>query len=126
VALHSGESALLREPVSQLEGRRVRATAEPGGVATTESEEGVAVRLDRLDEGTLMLTTKRIVFRGAKIVRTMAIKDVVAVKAHGDAVEAVAAGQDRSWVFTVENPVLWSRLVKMAAEGQLGIGFGGR
>jgi hypothetical protein len=124
IVLQRDEIALLREDDSQLAesrayrvfgggGTRIRGVYIGGGASESYQ------RLRQIDTGSLILTTERLIFDGGLENRTLKIKDVLSATAWSDAIEVSSSRRQKSQVYSVANPLIWSRMIKAAASGEI-------
>ena len=71
-----------------------------------------------IDDGTLTLTNKRIVFNGSSNTRNVQISKLIAVNALGDSIEVSSENRQKSMIFTVPNPLIWRFTVKLLSSVQ--------
>ena len=114
--LASGEHAFLEEQVILKETRAVRKSS--GGFGGLRIMKGVTIggwsgtseshqEWRQLDSGQLVLTNKKIIFRGGKENRTIPIDKIVAFETYSDRVEIVIDGRTKNIAFSVKNPLIW-------------------
>jgi hypothetical protein len=124
IVLQKGEIALLREDASRLletrayrvyggGGTRIRGIYVGGGASESHQ------RLREIDSGTLILTTDRLIFDGGLENRTLKAKDVVSAEPWSDAVEVSSSRRQKSQVYAVGNPLIWSRMITAVASGEI-------
>jgi hypothetical protein len=124
IVLQKGEIALLREDGSQLAesrayrvfggvGTRIRGVYIGGGASESYQ------RLRQIDTGTLILTTERLIFDGGLENRALKVKDVLSAEAWSDAIEVSSSRRQKSQVYSVGNPLIWSRMIKAVASGEI-------
>ena len=94
-------------------GTRIRGIYIGGGASESHQ------RLREIDSGTLILTTDRLIFDEGLENRTLKAKDVVSAETWSDAVEVSSSRRQKSQVYTVGNPVIWSRMITAVASGAI-------
>lgn len=72
-------------------------------------------RLRQIDSGTLVLTTKRLVFDGSRENRSIKLADILSAEALLDAIEVSTQRQGKSMLFAVPNPLIWAPMIKAVA-----------
>jgi hypothetical protein len=130
ISLKRGERALLQEQCSFYETRTVRYhvgggagtrigkvyVGGGGGRSTSQQE------LALIDSGTLVLTNQRLVFDGATQNRVADLRKLLSVQALLDAIEVSVESRQKSMLFGVGNPFVWSRVVTLAQSGEVTAG----
>ena len=66
-----------------------------------------------LDQGRLILTSKRIIFDGGKENRVLPLEKIVSISPWLDAIEITAENRKKSMMFQVENPLIWDTVIKL-------------
>ena len=108
--LKGDEHAVLEENSTLLESRAFRVWGGGGtrigrfyvGGGASESEQ----RLKQIDDGTLTLTTKRLIFDGSSENRNVQLSQVLSVSPWTDAIE-VSTQRAKSQIYRVRNPFIW-------------------
>lgn len=85
-----------------------------GGYSGT-SESNQEWRL--LDFGNLILTNKKIVFRGEKENRTISIEKIISLKTYTDGIEIAIESKSKSTIFSVKNPYIWNLVFTLIKNG---------
>jgi hypothetical protein len=119
--LKDGEHALLEEPSALIETRAYRVYSGAGtrigrvyvGGGVSESRQRWSV----IDQGTLTLTTKRLVFDGSQENRNVQLAHVLSVSPGSDVIEVSTQGRGKSQVYRVRNPLIWATAVHGVAAG---------
>lgn len=120
ILLESGEQAHLQESVKLIEPKTVRHNAGAGGrvrIARGLSVGGWSGQSESrqewrsLDVGTLILTNKRIFFKGQTENRVLPIKKIIEVGHYTDGIQISSESKTKSSVFTVQNPYLWTTCI---------------
>jgi hypothetical protein len=116
--LQKGETPLLAESCRHLAGRPARPDIGAGSheVEITRTDSAMAERLALLEKGQLVLTDRRLFYRGESGRQESEIRKLASVMAHLDSFEAAFIGESKSRIFVVDNPVLWARLLVWATE----------
>lgn len=125
IVLQEGEIPIRQESSKLYEARAYRVYGGGGtrirgiyvGGGASESHQ----RLKEIDSGSLVLTNQRLIFDGGLENRTLKLKDIVSVESWSDAIEVSSSRRQKSQVYSVENPIIWSQLVRMAASGQINV-----
>jgi hypothetical protein len=115
--LDSGEYAFVADHAKLIETRAVRKSTGGGlglrvakgvylGRSAGQSESHQEYRL--IDEGTLTLTNKRLIFSGSKENRTIPLSKLVSIKNLLDGFEVGVDGKAKGSTFTVPNAYIWS------------------
>jgi hypothetical protein len=78
--------------------------------------------LKQIDRGTLILTTKRLVFDGRQEARNVDLTDLLSATPTRGSLDVGTRRSPRQSTFTVRNPFLWAALIERAAAGKLSIG----
>lgn len=121
IILESDEKAVLNEPSTLTEARATRVYGGAGtsikGVHFGGGESRSFQSLKQIDSGTLTITTRRLIFTGTMESRVTKAKDIVSAKAWDDAIEVSSQKRMKSSIYSVRNPLIWSRVVQMAAKG---------
>ena len=127
VNIQPGEFALLREHATLFEqksnrvssgvGTRVHVGSMPfylgtGSSSTYETTAAVAT-------GELVLTNTRMIFMSNQRSAVLVLKDIVGMNASLDTITLHGTKRKSSFVFAVENPVLWSLLAKIGSSHPL-------
>jgi len=120
--LKDGEHAVLEEASALMETRAYRVYGGGGtriggvyvGGGVSESRQ----RFKLIDEGTLTLTTKRLIFDGTQENRTVQLSQVVSVNPWADAIEVSTERRMKSQVYRVENPFIWHAFIEALAAGK--------
>jgi hypothetical protein len=120
--LKENEHGLLEEESALMETRSYRVYAGAGtrigrvyvGGGSSESHQ----RLKLMDEGTLTLTTKRLVFDGSQENRTVQLSQVLSVRPWVDAIEVSTQRRAKSQVYRVQNPLIWMATIEAIAAGK--------
>jgi hypothetical protein len=123
--LQKDEYGVLEEESTLFETRAYRVYGGAGtrigrvyvGGGASESNQ----RLKQIDNGTLTLTTKRLVFDGARENRALKLGDLLSVNPWSDAIEVSTQRRAKSQVFTVANPLIWASAVHAVAAGKLSV-----
>jgi hypothetical protein len=122
--LGADEQALLSDESRLYETRAVRVGAGAGTsiqgvhVGGGASESHDRVRL--IDSGTLVLTTKRLVFDGGRENRTVQLTQILSVEMMADAIEVSTSRRSKSFIFAVPNPIIWSNVLRSTAQAAKG------
>lgn len=119
--LKNDEHALLEEVSALMETRAYRVYGGAGtrigriyvGGGASESQQ----RLKLIDEGTLTLTTKRLIFDGSHENRIVQLSQVLSVSPWSDAIEVSTQRRAKSQVYRVENPLIWMAAIQTVAAG---------
>ena len=124
LVLGADETALLHEPSKLIESRATRIYSGGGvrvmkGVYIGGGQSSSVQGLKKIGSGTLTLTTKRLVFTGSMESRVVSIKDIVSVEPLPDGIEVTTGKKAKRQIYSVHNPVIWTMLVRYAAEGKL-------
>lgn len=115
--LEKDEYAFLKENTVLMESKSIR-TSVGGGVGFRVMK-GVYVggykgqsesnqELRAIESGDLIITNKKLVFRGSKENRVIPLSKVIEIKMHSDAIEIATTGRQKSSIFTVANPYIWN------------------
>lgn len=115
--LEDNERAFLNESTVLMESKAIRSSAGTGvkfrvmrgvyvGGYKGQSESHQVLRL--VERGNLILTNKKLVFRGTMENRVIPISKIIEVKMHADAIEIATTGRQKSSIFTVNNPYIWN------------------
>lgn len=125
--LASGEYAFLQEKTNLKETRAIRTSS--GGFGGFRVAKGITVggwsgsseshrewRL--LDSGELVLTNKKIVFRGGKENRTIPIDKVIGLEVYANGMEVAVEGRTKSIAFSVKNPYIWNIAISILRSGR--------
>lgn len=126
--LDEGEKAILEEHARLMETRAVRVTGGTGlgfrvakgvylGGYSGQSESHKEWRV--IDEGSLILTNKRFIFKGNKENRSIPLDKVLSVGVMLDAIEVTIDSKAKSLVFLVTNPYVWGgsvQIIRKAAD----------
>ena len=115
IVLKKGKKGLLQEPSRLMETRAVRHTGAMGtrigkiyvGGARSESHQ----EYRRIDQGTLVLTTQRLVFDATSQSGATNIADVLSASAWPDAIEVSSSKRQKSQVYAVGNPMIWATMI---------------
>ena len=75
-------------------------------------------RVREIDQGTLTLTTARLVFDGGLENRNVALSKVLSVSPWADAIEISTERRAKSQIYRVENPLIWRAAIKALAAGE--------
>jgi|Deesub1362A_J573_1020465.scaffolds.fasta_scaffold01163_5 DNA-directed RNA polymerase subunit M/transcription elongation factor TFIIS len=122
--LHESSVALLEERTrtytyrSKSMGFRIKVakgvylTPRVGGGSIKQTE----TKIERLDAGELYLTSKRLAFIGEKKTINIPLKKIFAVEPFADAIKIGREGKQKAEYFTVENPLKWATLIRIAVE----------
>ena len=128
IFLSNGECMFLKEKESRLkETRAVRKNSGSGlgfrvmkgvylGGYSGKSESHQEWRI--LDSGELVLTNKKIIFRGNNENRTIPIDKIVAVKVYTDGIELTTESKSKSSIFAVKNPYIWNIALTILRSGK--------
>jgi hypothetical protein len=119
--LKENEHGLLEEESALMETRAYRVYGGAGtrigrlyvGGGRSESHQ----RLKLIDEGTLTLTTKRLVFDGSHENRNVQLSQVLSVRPWADAIEVSTQRRAKSQVYRVRNPLIWMAAIEAVASG---------
>jgi hypothetical protein len=71
------------------------------------------------DAGTLVLTSRRLVFDGSHERRSIDLVDVTSAKAWLDAIEITTRRPQQRQIYTVQNPWIWATMIQKLARGNL-------
>lgn len=122
ILLQEDEHAVLQEESTLSEmrsyrvygggGTRIGRVLVGGGVSEPQ------YRLRRIDTGTLVLTTKRLVFDGNHENRSVRLSELLSVSPWVDAIE-VSSNHAKSQVFSVANSCIWANIIEAVATGKL-------
>jgi hypothetical protein len=120
--LKNDEHAILEEGSKLFESRAYRVYGGGGtrigrvyvGGGVSESHQ----RVREIDQGTLTLTTKRLIFDGTHENRNVQLSQVLSVSPWSDAIEISTARRAKSQIYTVANPLIWTAGVKALAAGE--------
>lgn len=115
--LEKEEYAFLKESTVLMEAKSIR-TSIGGGVGFRVMK-GVYVggykgqsesnqELRAIESGELIITNKKLVFRGSKENRVIPLSKIIEIKMHSDAIEIATTGRQKSSIFTVTNPYIWN------------------
>lgn len=115
--LDKNENAFFKENTVLMEARAVRQSV--GGGVGFRVMKGVYVggyrgqsesnqELRAIESGDLIVTNKKLVFRGTKENRVIPLSSIIEIKMHSDAIEIATTGRQKSSIFTTENPYLWN------------------
>src|SRR5262245_37511824 len=122
--LKNDEHAVLEEQATLLESRayrvssggatRIRRVYVGGGVSDSHQ------RLKQIDQGTLTLTTKRLIFDGSGENRSVQLTQVMSVGPWADAIEVSTERRAKSQIYSgLRNPLIWTAAVRAFAAGRL-------
>ena len=120
--LKDGEHAILEESSTLFETRAVRVygggrtrlgRVYVGGGASESHQ-----RVREIDQGTLTLTTARLVFDGGLENRNVALSKVLSVSPWADAIEISTERRAKSQIYRVENPLIWCSAIRAIAAGK--------
>jgi len=122
VFLGDGEYAFLESGSRLFEPRSVRNYAGTG--ASFRVMKGVRIggysgrseshsEWRRLDQGKVVLTSKKLVFNGGKENRTVQLKDIVSINVMRDAIELASEKRQKSSIFAVDNPYIWGAAINI-------------
>jgi hypothetical protein len=119
LVLKRGEEALLDEESILFESRAYRVSGGAGtrigrvwvGGGVSESQQ----RLKQIDSGRVTLTTMRLVFDGSMENRSIRLADIMSVEQWADAIEIGSHKRAKSLILRVNNPWIWSNMVKQFA-----------
>lgn len=122
IVLKNGESAVFQEPSILYETRSYRVFGGGGtrvgdiflGGGASEAHQ----RLRQIDSGTVVLTSQRLIFDGQTESRTVNMKDVISANPWADAIEVSSSRRQKSQIYTVRNPLIWSQMIKIIASGK--------
>jgi len=126
--LKGDEHAVLEEGSTLFESRAYRLYGGGGtrigrfsvGGGISESEQ----RVKQIDQGTLTLTTKRLIFDGTTENRNVQLSQVMSVSPGSDAIEISTERRAKSQIYSVTNPLLWATVIKtIAARRSRGVGL---
>jgi hypothetical protein len=120
--LKNDEHAILEEGSTLFESRAYRVYGGAGtrigrvyvGGGVSESQQ----RVKEIDQGTLTLTTKRLIFDGTHENRNVQLSQVLSVNPWSDAIEISTARRAKSQIYTVANPLIWAAGIKALAAGE--------
>ena len=123
--LKGGEHAVLEEESALMETRAYRVYGGGGtrigrvyvGGGASESQQ----RLKHIDDGTLTLTTKRLIFDGSQENRNVNLSHVLSVSLWADAIEISTERRAKSQVYRVENPLIWKASIEALATGKFSV-----
>ncbi len=115
--LESNERAFLKENSTLMEARAVRKSTGSRlgfrvmkgvyvGGYQGQSESNQEIRL--IENGDLILTSKKLIFRGNKENRMIPLSKIIEIKRHVDAIEIATLGRQKTSLFTVSNPYIWN------------------
>lgn len=98
-------------------GTRVKVAGMPiyigGSSPFTKSE------LKETGRGTLVLTTKAVIFQSSTRTQNMPLQRISGLETLADGLQIALDGRAKPFWLGVNNPVLWSLLIKLATEGGL-------
>lgn len=122
--LDKGEEAVLSDPAVLYETRSVRVAGGAGtsirgihiGGGASESHD----RLRRIDAGTLVLTSKRLVFDGSVENRSLKLESILSVEELLDGIEVSTDRRSKSLIFQVPNPLIWGKSLRAVAQESRG------
>lgn len=122
IVLQPQEFAVLQESASLYEARSYRVYGGAGtrikgvyvGGGVSESHQ----RLKQIDSGMLVLTNCRLVFDGSMENRSIKLNDVVSAQPWTDAVEVSSSRRQKSQVYTVANPIIWTTMITALAKSE--------
>jgi hypothetical protein len=108
---------LLLEPGEQgvLQEDSVRLEARSGGRVARIARAVLGGGWKKIDAGSLILTTQRLVFDGVLEHRTFPLRELESVRPSGHAIEAGTARDPKRPAFRVRNPYLWVAFVALLA-----------
>jgi len=125
IVLKKGETGVLQEQSNLFETRAQRlstgAGTRIGGIFIGGGVSESVQRLRKLDAGTLVLTSQRVVFDGGSQNRSINLADVLSASAWQDAVEISSSRRQKSQVYSVANPMIWAAMIQNLANGNLRI-----
>jgi hypothetical protein len=118
--LGGDEHALLADQATLFESRAHRVYGGAGtsiqglrlGAGASESRDSIR----RIDDGTLTLTTSRLIFDGTRENRSIKLKDLLSVEVLLDAIEVSIEKRQKSVIFALPNPLIWGPVIKGAAK----------
>jgi hypothetical protein len=90
-------------------GTRIGRVWVGGGVSESQQ------RLKQIDSGRVTLTTMRLVFDGSMENRSIRLADIMSVEQWADAIEIGSHKRAKSLILRVNNPWIWSNMVKQFA-----------
>ncbi|MCF7834064.1 MAG: hypothetical protein K9L98_01080 [Candidatus Pacebacteria bacterium] len=99
------ESKSIRNSVGLGIGFRVMKGVHVGGYKG-QSESNQELR--SVESGDLIITNKKLVFRGTMENRVIPLSKIIEIKMHSDAIEIATTGRQKSSIFTVANPYIWN------------------
>lgn len=120
--LENDEKAFLEEKTTFAEPRAVRKNTGSGmgfrlmkgvylGGYSGKSESNQEWKA--IDQGTVTITNKRIIFRGSKENKTITISKVISVNSTLDSIELTIEDKNKLVSFAVENPYIWATVVRI-------------
>jgi hypothetical protein len=117
--LGADEHAVLTDPAALYETQTYRLYGGAGtrvrglhlGAGASEQH----TRLRRIDAGTLVLTTKRLVFDGTTENRSVKLADILSADPLLDAIEVSTQKRGKSMLLSVPNPLIWAPMIKAVA-----------
>ena len=80
-----------------------------GGGGTSENKEEWRI----IDDGTLILTNKRLIFDGSKEDRVIPLSKIISVKHRADAVEISSTNRKKTMLLKVNNPFTWEIVIQL-------------
>lgn len=120
IFLEKGEHLFLNEDVDMKETRSVRRSSGLFGgvrimkgvtVGQYSGRSSSSLEWATLDNGSLYLTSKKLLFMGKKENRSIPLKKIVAVETFLDAVEITVDGRSKAIQFPVKNGYIWSSAI---------------
>jgi hypothetical protein len=123
VVLKDGELGVFQESTVLLETRAYRVFGGGGtrvggiyiGGGASESHQ----RLKEIDSGILVLSNRRLIFDGRHENRSINLSDVISANAWLDAVEVSSSRRQKSQIYRVRNPIIWTQMIQMLASGEI-------
>jgi hypothetical protein len=122
VLLNPGEIAYQVESSILRETRAVRQTF--GSFGSVRIARGVSIGTSAarsesrqewrtLDQGQLVLTNKRLIYLGGREKRSVSIDKITAIETYTDAIEITSDSRQKSMIFFVKNPYIWSVVIRI-------------
>lgn len=120
IFLNNGENAFLQEETKLNETRAVR--KQIGGGAGFRVAKGVYLggysgqaeshqEWRTLDIGQLIITNKKLIFKGRKENRVIPLDTIFALETFSDGIEISLESRAKSIIFPVKNPYIWSAVI---------------
>jgi len=120
VFLDAGETAFLEESSVLFETRAVRKSTGAGigfrvmkgvHVGGYQGQSESHQEMKSLDSGNLIITNKKLIFRGSKENRAIPLSKIMGLKMYSDAIEIASSSRQKGSTFSVNNPYIWNVVV---------------